>query len=198
MGIDIAAAAFAYLLGSVSSAIVVCRLAGLPDPRTEGSGNPGATNVLRYGGRKVAAIVLLGDVLKGLIPVMVARLLELQPPVVAVIGVAAFIGHLYPVFFGFKGGKGVATSLGVLLGWAWPAGVILAAVWVGMAMVFRISSLSAITAAIIAPAVVWLARAPAAYVTSTAVMSLVLLWRHRSNIRNLLRGAEPRIGQKKP
>jgi glycerol-3-phosphate acyltransferase PlsY len=198
MGIDIAAAAFAYLLGSVSSAIVVCRLAGLPDPRTEGSGNPGATNVLRYGGRKVAAIVLLGDVLKGLIPVMVARLLELQPPVVAVIGVAAFIGHLYPVFFGFKGGKGVATSLGVLLGWAWPAGVILAAVWVGMAMVFRISSLSAITAAIIAPAVVWLAQAPAAYVTSTAVMSLVLLWRHRSNIRNLLRGAEPRIGQKKP
>jgi glycerol-3-phosphate acyltransferase PlsY len=197
MGLDIAVVAFAYLLGSVSSAIVICRLCGLPDPRTEGSGNPGATNVLRFGGKKAATAVFVGDLSKGLIPVVVARLLELPPPAVAAVGLAAFAGHLFPVFFGFRGGKGVATSLGVLLGFAWSAALILAAVWVGMAFALRISSLAAITAAALAPAVTWLAGADIEYRWATFAMSLVLLWRHRSNIRNLVRGVEPRIGQKR-
>lgn len=197
MGLDIAVVAAAYLLGSVSSAIVICRLCGLPDPRTEGSGNPGATNVLRFGGKKAAAAVFAGDLLKGLIPVVAARLLALSPAAVALVGLAAFAGHIFPVFFGFRGGKGVATSLGVLLGLACPAAMILAALWIGMALVFRISSLAAITAALAAPAVMWLAGAQADYVWATLAMTLALLWRHRSNLRNLIRGVEPRIGKKR-
>ena len=197
MGLDIAVVAAAYLLGSVSSAIVICRLCGLPDPRTEGSGNPGATNVLRFGGKKAAAAVFAGDLLKGLIPVVAARLLALSPAAVALVGLAAFAGHLFPVFFGFRGGKGVATSLGVLLGFTWPAALLLAALWIVMALVFRISSLAAITAALAAPAVMWLAEAQTDYVWATLAMSLVLLWRHRSNLRNLIRGVEPRIGRKR-
>ena len=109
----------AYLIGSISSAIIVCRLMGLPDPREQGSGNPGATNVMRFGGKKAAIITLLGDLVKGLIPVYAAKLFGVPAEILALTGVAAFIGHLYPVFFGFEGGKGVATSVGVLLGFSW-------------------------------------------------------------------------------
>jgi glycerol-3-phosphate acyltransferase PlsY len=196
MIIDMAVISLAYLLGSISSAIVICRLAGLPDPRTEGSRNPGATNVLRYGGKKAAALVLLGDLSKGLIPVLVARMLDLSPATIAMVGLAAFAGHLFPVFFGFKGGKGVATSLGVMFGFQWLAAIILAAIWISMAVISRISSLAALTAAVCAPAVVWWTSATSEYVIATSTMSLVLLWRHRSNIRNLLHGIEPRIGKK--
>ncbi len=198
MYLDIAVCIFAYLLGSLSSAVIMCKLAGLPDPRKQGSGNPGATNVLRFGSRKIAALVLAGDLLKGLIPVVVAIVLLLDPLTVALAGVLAVVGHLYPIFFGFKGGKGVATALGAILGFAWPVAIALVAIWLGMALVFRISSLAAIAAAVAAPVAMWLAE-PAAwqYIAATLAMSLLLLWRHRSNIRNLSEGTEPRIGDRK-
>lgn len=187
----------AYLLGSLSSAIIVCKLAGLPDPRSQGSGNPGATNVLRFGGKKLAALVLLGDMLKGLIPALLALLIGLPADSVAIVGLAAFAGHLYPVFFGFRGGKGVATAVGVILALSWTTGLALIATWIIISLLLRISSLAAICSAVAAPAYTWLLTAEPAYVTAIGVMSLTLIWRHRTNIRNLLRGEEPRIGRKK-
>ncbi len=186
----------AYLMGSLSSAIIMCRLFSLPDPRSQGSGNPGATNVLRFGGRKIAIMVLTGDILKGLIPVLVATYAGLAPAGIALVGVAAFLGHLYPVFFGFQGGKGVATALGVLLGMSWLLGLAIIAVWLVMAMIFRISSLSAITAAICAPLFTWLLVPDLLSMASVTVMAVFLLIRHKSNISNLLHGKEPRIGEK--
>jgi len=185
-----------YLLGSVSTAILVARAMGLPDPRTQGSGNPGATNVLRIGGKKAAALTLLGDSLKGLVPVLAARLFTDDPAVLAAVAFAAFIGHLYPVFFGFKGGKGVATSLGVLLGLSWPVAVAALATWMFMAKVVRISSLSALTAAVLAPLYAWALDPQPAYLIMIGAMSALLLLRHRSNIQKLLRGEEGRIGEK--
>lgn len=187
----------AYLLGSLSSAIIVCKLSGLPDPRSQGSGNPGATNVLRFGGKKLAALVLLGDLLKGLIPVLLAGIIELPADNVAVVGLAAFIGHLYPVFFAFRGGKGVATAVGVILAMSWLTGLALIATWLSISFLLRISSLAAICSALAAPAYIWWLSATPAYVVAVSIMSLMLLWRHRSNLRNLLAGKEPRIGQKK-
>lgn len=193
---DIAVCILAYLLGSISSAIVICRLAGLPDPRDQGSGNPGATNVLRFGGKKLAAMVLMGDLLKGLVPVGFASSLGLDPETVAVAGMLAFAGHLYPVFFGFRGGKGVATALGVLLGFAWLPALATAAVWFAVAFTFRISSLAALAAAAAAPLLFWAGQPHASFAGATLVMSLALVWRHRSNVRKLLEGSEPRIGSK--
>ncbi len=184
----------AYLLGSLSSAIVYCKLAGLPDPRTQGSRNPGATNVLRFGGRTAAAIVLLGDFLKGLVPVLAAHALQAAPPTIAAAGFAAFLGHLYPVFFRFQGGKGVATAFGVFLALAWQVGVAALATWLAMAALFRISSLSALTAAVLTPLYFWWLVPQPAYVVLSTAVSLLLIWRHRSNIRNLLHGTEDRIG----
>jgi glycerol-3-phosphate acyltransferase PlsY len=197
MLIDIGVSLAAYLLGSISSAIVICRVCGLPDPRAQGSGNPGATNVLRYGGKKVAAAVFLGDMLKGLLPVLVAHWLGLSATTIAVVGLLAFAGHIWPVFFGFRGGKGVATAFGVLLGWAWLPATVLAAMWISVAVISRISSLGAISAAVCAPLALWALQDQPVYVTASMLMSIILLWRHRSNLRNLLRGSEPRIGQKK-
>jgi glycerol-3-phosphate acyltransferase PlsY len=194
MIIDICVALFAYLLGSLSTAVIACRITGLPDPRTQGSGNPGATNVLRFGGKKLAVIVLLGDLLKGLIPVLVAQALELPPPIVGIVGLLAFAGHIFPVFFGFRGGKGVATALGGILGLSWPTGLALVAIWIAIALLFKYSSLAALCAALAAPVVTWL-NAPD-YVAVVLILSLVLLWRHRGNIRNLLRGTEPKVGKK--
>ncbi|MEY6433691.1 glycerol-3-phosphate 1-O-acyltransferase PlsY [Thioalkalicoccus limnaeus] len=184
----------AYLLGSVSSAIIVCRLMGLPDPRTEGSNNPGATNVLRIGGKKAAAITLLGDSLKGLLPMLVGHLFGVGPEGLALIGVAAFVGHLYPVFFGFRGGKGVATALGVQIGLYWPIGLTVAAIWLFIAKVMRISSLSALISMALAPVIVWLFWPEPALVAAQILISLLLFWRHRSNIRKLLDGTEGRLG----
>lgn len=194
MIIDICTALFAYLLGSLSTAVIACRLSGLPDPRTQGSGNPGATNVLRFGGKGLAIVVLLGDLLKGLIPVLVALLLSLPPLTVGIVGLLAFVGHLFPVFFGFRGGKGVATALGVILGLSWPSGLAILGIWVLIALASKYSSLAAIFAALAAPVIVWM-NAPA-YTAVVLIMSLVLLWRHRGNIRKLLAGTEPRIGKK--
>jgi acyl phosphate:glycerol-3-phosphate acyltransferase len=186
----------AYLLGSVSSAIIVCRLMGLPDPRSEGSGNPGATNVLRIGGKKPAAITLIGDSLKGVIPMLAAHLMGAGPDLLAAVALAAFLGHLYPVFFGFRGGKGVATALGVQLGLYWPIGLGVAAIWLFMAKVVRISSLSALVSMILAPVLVWVFWPERVLIGAQLVITGILIWRHRSNIRNLLTGAEGRIGEK--
>ncbi|RKT47525.1 glycerol-3-phosphate 1-O-acyltransferase PlsY [Thiocapsa rosea] len=183
----------AYLLGSVSSAIIVCRLMGLPDPRTQGSNNPGATNVLRIGGKKAAAITLVGDSLKGLIPMVVGHLLGAAPAVLAGIGLAAFIGHLFPVFFGFRGGKGVATALGVQIGLFWPIGLSVAAIWLFVAKVLKISSLSALISMALAPVIVWFFWPDNALIGMQLIITGLLFWRHRSNIRNLITGTEDRI-----
>jgi glycerol-3-phosphate acyltransferase PlsY len=185
----------AYLLGSLSSAVIVSRIMGLPDPREQGSKNPGATNVLRLGGKKAAIVTLLGDMLKGLIPVLVAQGMNVSAEVLASVGLAAFVGHLYPVFFGFRGGKGVATALGVLTGFSWVVGLAVLLTWLAVAFVGRISSLSALIAAALAPIYVnyWLA-APAP-TTATLAMSGLLIYRHRGNIRRILNGEESRIGR---
>ena len=187
----------AYLFGSFNSAIVLCKLMRLPDPRDQGSGNPGATNVLRFGGKKLAATVLIFDVLKGVIPVLAAILLGVEQAIIAAVAFAAFIGHLYPLFFGFKGGKGVATAFGVLVTMNWMVGLAILATWLVMAFAFRISSLAALTAAVLAPLYCRLIIDDQVTTALTLVMSGLLLWRHSSNIRNLLAGKEPRIGEKK-
>jgi glycerol-3-phosphate acyltransferase PlsY len=184
----------AYLMGSLSSAVIVCRLMGFPDPRTQGSGNPGATNVLRYGGRKSAVIVLLGDALKGLIPVAIAQSLAISDAGLGAVGLAAFLGHLYPVFFGFKGGKGVATAFGVLLGLSWIVGLAVLATWLIMAFLFRYSSLAALIATALAPFYIWGVLHSSALLVMIIAMSCLLIWRHRSNIRNLWTGTEGKIG----
>lgn len=186
-----------YLFGSISTAIITCRLMGLPDPRTDGSKNPGATNVLRIGGKKAAAITLAGDMLKGLIPVAIVVMAGFSQEVIAATGLAAFLGHLYPIFYGFKGGKGVATLLGVLLGTHWMLGLGTVGIWLAMAFTFRISSLSALIAALCAPALAWYITASSVITVTTAIMTTLLFWRHRSNISNLLAGKEGRIGSKK-
>ncbi|MEO5342928.1 MAG: glycerol-3-phosphate 1-O-acyltransferase PlsY [Gammaproteobacteria bacterium SHHR-1] len=185
----------AYLLGSLSSAIMLCQVLGLPDPRTQGSNNPGATNVLRIGGKKAAAFTLLGDMLKGLLPLLLGHWLGVSVEGLALIGLAAFLGHLYPVFFGLQGGKGVATALGVQFGLYWPIGLVVALIWLFMAKVVKISSLSALVSMALAPLVVWWLRPEGAFLAMQLLISLVLFWRHRSNIQQLLRGEEGRIGQ---
>lgn len=188
----------AYLLGSISSAILVCRLLGLPDPRTQGSKNPGATNVLRIAGRKAAAITLAGDSLKGLIPMLAGHLLGVGPSGLAAIGLAAVLGHLFPIFFGFRGGKGVATALGVQLGLWWPIGLTVAALWLFVAKVLRISSLSALVSMALAPLVVWLYWPEPVLIGMQLMVTGILFWRHRSNIRNLIEGSEGKIGAGRP
>lgn len=188
---------FAYLLGSVSTGIAVSRLFGLPDPRTFGSGNLGATNVLRTGRKGAAALTLAGDVLKGLVPVMIARILGLEDGWIAAVALAAFVGHLYPVWHGFKGGKGVATSLGVLLGLHWVAGLGALMIWLLVVAVSRISSLSALVAAFAAPLFVWWATRSMPLAAAAGGMTVLVWWRHRSNIRNLIAGTESRIGRRK-
>lgn len=188
----------AYLAGSISTAIIVCRLMGLPDPRAEGSRNPGATNVLRFGGKKAAAITLVGDLLKGLLPVLLARLAGVDDTGLALTALAAFLGHLYPVFFGFEGGKGVATAFGVILGLSYPVALAALATWLLMAFAVRISSLSALTAAALTPLYGLLFKLPGGYIVAVLIMVVLLVWRHRSNIRHLLAGTEDKIGTDRP
>jgi len=193
----LAYALFGYLLGSLSTSIITCKIMGLPDPRTVGSNNPGATNVLRSGGKKAAAITLIGDMLKGAIPVLLVASINTSALVIAVTGLGAFLGHVFPVYYGFKGGKGVATLLGVLLGTSWMAGLGTIAVWLLMAFSFKYSSLSALIAALFAPVQIWYFTASTEMTICMAVMSLILFWRHQNNIRNLLSGKESKIGAKK-
>ena len=180
----------AYLLGSVSCAIITCRLMGLPDPREQGSGNPGATNVMRFGGKKAAGITLFGDMLKGFLPVFVANALGLPTLLLSLTGLAAFLGHLYPMFFGFKGGKGVATSLGVLLGFSWLLGVTVIGTWLFVYKLRKISSLSALTASVLSPIYAWVVLGDKVIVGAALVMTVLLLIRHKGNIERLLAGEE--------
>ena len=197
----LAAVVAAYLIGSLSFAVIVSKFYGLDDPRSYGSGNPGATNVLRSGRKKAAALTLLGDALKGLVAVLLARWLQsyfgLADEVVAAVAVAVLVGHMWPLFFGFKGGKGVATALGVLLALSWPVALICAAVWLMMAFGLKISSLAALTATVISPlAAMFLVQQPS-WQAAIAVIAALVLLRHRSNIQNLLSGKESKIGSGK-
>ncbi|MDH3325848.1 MAG: glycerol-3-phosphate 1-O-acyltransferase PlsY [Gammaproteobacteria bacterium] len=186
----------AYLLGSISSAIIVSRIMGLPDPRTMGSGNPGATNVLRTGSKKAAAITLIGDALKGLIPVLLAKTLVDDANIIALVAAAAFIGHLYPVFFGFKGGKGVATALGVFLAVSFPVGLMLAASWALIAYITKISSISALIAACLSPIYMSIVVGESAYTAMAVFLSVMLVYRHKNNIKDLMSGKEGKITDK--
>ena len=168
----------------------------LPDPRTQGSGNPGATNVLRVGGKKAAAITLFADMLKGLLPVLIAKFMLLDNQTIALVGSAAFIGHLFPVFFAFKGGKGVATLLGVLFGFSWWVGLATAFTWLIIAKVFKLSSLAALIATALAPLYLFLLIPNASsLIAFTIIMVIILFWRHKSNIQKLLAGDESSIGK---
>jgi len=201
------AAVAAYLLGSLSFAVIVSRAMGLNDPRTYGSKNPGATNVLRSGSKAAAIVTLLFDALKGWLPVVLVRWFGqpygLEEGTVALVGLAAFLGHLWPVFFRFEGGKGVATALGVLVGISGWLGLATLLTWIIIAFFFRYSSLASLAAALFAPlyyvlfsGVVWYADARIGL--AIAVMSALLAWRHRENIQRLIKGTESRLGSKKP
>ena len=183
--------AVAYLIGSIAFGIIISKVYGLPDPRTVGSGNIGATNVARSGKKSAAILTLLGDVFKGWLPVWLALQSNMLMWVVASVGLAVFFGHLYPIFHKFKGGKGVATALGVMLGVSLPLGVSTLLVWVVVFAVWRISSLSAIVAAALAPVLAWAFLSPYPdYVWMVLVMSVFLVWRHKSNIQKILAGTE--------
>ncbi len=182
-----------YLLGSISSAVLVSRWLSLRDPRTIGSGNPGATNVLRESGKLAAGVTLAGDILKGVIPVLVARWLTDDAAIIAAVATAAFIGHLYPVFFHFKGGKGVATAAGVYLALDPILGVWLLVTWLAVAAMFRYASLAALVAAAASPLYVWLRAPEPAHLLMSAVLAALLIWRHRSNVARLIAGTEDPI-----
>lgn len=186
-----------YMAGSISSAILVCRLFNLPDPRTTGSQNPGATNVMRLGGKKAALITLGGDVIKGLLPVLVVKLLGLTTLSISLAAFGAFLGHLYPLFFRFKGGKGVATALGVILGLKPLVALCILGVWLGVFVISKISSLSALIAALCAPLFLYLFKVPSPIVITVILIDLLLIIRHRANISRLLRGEEGKINLKK-
>lgn len=195
MILDIVFVVLSYLMGSISSAIVLCKVMGRPDPRTQGSGNPGATNVLRFGGKRLAAATLVGDIFKGFLPVALAQPFVHSPAALASVALAAVVGHVFPVFFNFKGGKGVATGCGVLLGVSWPTAVAAFAVWLAVFLTTRLSSLSAITASAALPLLIFLLDPHIEYFWFAMAISAILLWRHRQNIQNLLAGREKRIGQ---
>lgn len=197
---NVSAVIAAYLIGSLSFAVIVSKYYGMDDPRTYGSGNPGATNVLRSGKKKAAALTLLGDALKGLVAVVLARCLQdalnLSDIAIAAVAVAALVGHMWPLFFGFKGGKGVATALGVLLALSPATALVCAAIWLVMAFGFKVSSLAALAATVAAPLVAfWLMPSPS-WAWATVVIAVLVLYRHKSNIQNLLQGKEGKIGDK--
>ena len=188
----------AYLIGSLSAAIITCKIMGLPDPRTTGSNNPGATNVLRIGGKKAAIFTLVGDLLKGLIPVVIVKLIfPAESLLIALTALAAFLGHLFPVFFQFKGGKGVATALGCIIGLNLWVALCAFGVWLAIFLPTRMSSLSALTAAIVAPVFLWLFDASASVVIAIIIMDILLIIRHKENIQRILKGEEKKMTFKK-
>ncbi|ROV57312.1 glycerol-3-phosphate 1-O-acyltransferase PlsY [Neisseria chenwenguii] len=197
---NILAVTTAYLIGSLSFAVIVSKCFGMDDPRTYGSGNPGATNVLRSGKKAAAALTLLGDALKGALAVWLVRhfqdMFVLEDSTIALSAVAALVGHMWPVFFGFKGGKGVATALGVLLALSWPTALVCALVWLVMAFSFKVSSLAALTATLVSPLAAWFFMPYGSWAAAMAVIAALVLYRHKSNIRNLIQGKESKIGDK--
>lgn len=184
---------FAYLLGSISSAIVVCKIAGLPDPRSTGSNNPGATNVLRIGGKKAAFFTLMGDALKGFLPVVIAKVCSLSEAAQAFVLFAAFLGHLYPVFFRFQGGKGVATTLGGLFALSSLLAGSWVVVWLTVAVFSRYSSLSALSATFLLPFLSWFVLHDQMVTVVLSLLSLLLIYRHQSNIKKLWLGQEKKF-----
>lgn len=186
----------AYLLGSISSAVLICRLLRLPDPRGVGSHNPGATNVLRIAGKKTALIVLICDMLKGTIPVWSGYYLNIDPLMLGLIGIAACLGHMYPLFFHFKGGKGVATALGAIA----PIGLELTAMvivtWLVVMFIFRYSSLAALVTVLLTPFYTWMIKPH--YTLPVAMLCCLIVLRHQENIKRLFIGTEPKVGEKKP
>jgi len=185
----------AYLAGSISSAVLVCRLRRLPDPRTEGSGNPGATNVLRIGGASSAAMVLFFDMLKGALPAYIAFRLGIDQVALGAIAIAACLGHIFPIFFKFKGGKGVATAFGAMAPIGHELALALMATWILMVLISRYSSLAAITTAILAPVYTWFLDER--FTIPVAMLSTLILIRHRDNIHRLLKGEESKVSRKK-
>ena len=199
MGIvDILVVVLAYLLGSLSFAVIVSKAMGMADPRSYGSGNPGATNVLRSGKKKAAVLTLLGDALKGLVAVVIAKCLldagHITEATVAWVAVAVLVGHMWPVFFGFKGGKGVATAVGVLFALSWPVALICTIVWLIMAFGLKISSLAALVATVLSPILAWYFIDESSWCWAVLVIAVLVLYRHKSNIQNLLSGNESKIG----
>lgn len=187
----------AYLLGSASAAIITCKIMGKPDPRTQGSQNPGATNVMRYAGKKAAIFTLLGDVLKGLVPVTIGHYLDLSWGWLILIGLSAFLGHLYPIFFGFKGGKGVATALGVYFGLNPLVGALIGLTWLISSLVFNISSLSALIACLLAPLYFFWVTGSMDLFLGLTFITILIYWRHRGNIMGIIDGTESKISEKK-
>ncbi|CAH6784778.1 putative glycerol-3-phosphate acyltransferase [Vibrio chagasii] len=185
----------AYLLGSISSAVLICRVLRLPDPRTVGSNNPGATNVLRVGGKGAAAAVLLCDMLKGTIPVWLGYFLGIDSIILGIVAIAACLGHMYPIFFHFKGGKGVATALGAIAPIGFDLTGMIMATWLVVALLFRYSSLAALVTVLLAPFYAWLVKPQ--YTLPVAMLCCLIVLRHHQNIRRLLDGSEPKLGQKK-
>ena len=190
----------AYLIGSLSFAVIVSKYYGMDDPRTYGSRNPGATNVLRSGKKKAAALTLLGDALKGLVAVILARCLQdalnLSDATIALVAIAALVGHMWPIFFNFKGGKGVATALGVLLALSPATALLCALIWLVMAFGFKVSSLAALVATVCAPIFAFFMMPHASWAWVTVFIAALVLYRHKSNIQNLLQGKESKIGDK--
>lgn len=187
---------FAYLLGSISSAVIFCRLSGLPDPREHGSNNPGATNVLRIGGKSAALGVLLADMLKGMLPVSLGFYLELSPIFIGFIALAACLGHIFPLFFQFKGGKGVATALGAMIPLGYEIAGSIVAIWLLTFLISGYSSLSAVISALIAPAIVWWFKPELTFPVS--LVCCLLIYRHHENIQRLWRGQEDKFRPKRP
>jgi glycerol-3-phosphate acyltransferase PlsY len=187
--------AIAYLIGSFSTAIATCKIMGIEDPRNTGSNNPGATNVLRHGGKKAAIITLIGDALKGFIPVLVAVQLQAPSLTVALVGLFALFGHIFPIYYQFKGGKGVATYYGVILGISWQVGLTALVIWLVIAKLLKISSLSALISVFMTPIMLWYFTESVELSSIMAVMSVLVFWRHKKNIQSLLHGSETKIGK---
>ena len=183
----------AYLMGSISSAILIARVFDMPDPRTVGSGNPGATNILRQGNKTAAIATLLSDILKGAIPVLIARAFTQDTQILATVAAAAFIGHLFPIFFQFKGGKGVATALGVYFALNPWMGLALILCWLVSALLFRYSSLSAVLTAVLSPLFAWFLLPGTSFLLLSVFIAVFLLWRHQANIQRLIKGEEDKI-----
>ena len=184
-----------YLLGSISSAIIVCKICNLPDPRTKGSGNPGATNVLRIGGKKLAALVLIFDGLKGAIPVMLAHYFGLNLFELTIILLSAFLGHVFPIYYGFKGGKGVATYLGGLIGLNFFVGLTFSIIWLIVAKVMKVSSIAALTATLLSPIYFYFITTHDVRATMVIfLINLFIYFTHRENIRRIMNGEEGVIG----
>ncbi len=182
-----------YLIGSISTAIITCKIMGIEDPRKTGSKNPGASNVFRNGGKKAAIITLLGDMLKGFIPLLVVSQFQADVFTIALVALFALLGHVFPIYYGFKGGKGVATFYGVILAMNWLVGVIALAIWLSVAAIAKISSLSALISVFFTPFVLWYFSQSIDLTAAVSVMSILVFWRHKQNIKSLLQGSEAKI-----